>query len=206
MNLRKHFVVAVCALAFGFPAGVSSSAYAAAQAVGQVSAKTPAIVFIIRHAEKPFGEKDPNLTPEGFKRANALSYLFLPVPGSTAVPRLPKPDFLFAPEASKHSNRPIETITPLSQALHLKINHDYVDVETAAVAKEVLGGKYAGKVVFICWHHGEIPHLAKAFGVDEAPKRWDDTVFDQIWKITWADGHAQMTTLPQELLKGDSTK
>ena len=76
----------------------------------------------------------------------------------------------FASEAAKHSNRPIETITPLSQALHLRINHDYEDRETAKVADAVMSGKYAGKVVLICWHHGEIPHLAKAFGVEDAPE------------------------------------
>lgn len=41
--------------------------------------------------------------------------------------RFPTPDFLFATEQSENSNRPVETITPLAQALNLKINHDFKD-------------------------------------------------------------------------------
>jgi len=177
-----------------------------AVAASDLQSKAPAIVFIIRHAEKPIEDKDPNLTPQGFQRARALPSLFLQQKGSTALPRLPRPAVLFATAPSKHSNRPIETITPLSQALNLHINNSYEDRETTAVANEILSGKYAGKVVLIAWHHGEIPHLAKAFGVETAPKKWDDTVFDQIWMLEWVDGKVQFSTLPEKLLPGDSAK
>jgi len=167
--------------------------------------KTPVVIYIFRHAEKPVGEgKDPNLTPQGFQRARAIPSLFVMAPGATQPARFPRPDYLFATETSKNSNRPIETIAPLAQALHLKINHDFADTETGPLARELLGGKYAGKVVVIAWHHGEIPHLAQALGVTNAPKKWDPDVFDQIWQIRWVDGQAQLTILPQRLLPGDS--
>jgi hypothetical protein len=165
----------------------------------------PAMVFIIRHAEKPMG-KDQNLSPIGFRRAQLLPSLFLPQPGSTKHPRLPRPDALFATAPSKGSVRPIETITPLAQALHLRINEDFSDDDAYPLAKQVLSGKYAGKVVLIAWHHGEIPHLAEAFGVHGAPHHWDETVFDQIWMLEWVDGQIQFTTIPEELLPGDSTQ
>ena len=172
----------------------------------EASSKYPAVVFIIRHAEKPLGdEKLSDLAPMGFKRAQALPSLFLQQPGSSKLPRLPRPNFIFATDTSKHSNRPIETVTPLSQALRLPIDHDYADAEVTAVANEVLGGKYAGKVVLICWHHGEIPRLAQAFGITDAPKKWDEAVFDKIRMIEWVDGKAQFSVLPQNLLPGDST-
>ena len=171
-----------------------------------LASRAPAVVFIIRHAEKPEGDKLPDLNPQGFKRAAALPALFLPQPGSKALPRLPRPNFLFASDPTKHSNRPVETIAPLSQALHLRVNHDFADRETTPLANEVLSGKYAGKVVLICWHHGEIPHLAEAFGITDAPKHWSEDVYDQIWMIEWVDGKAQMTTLPELLLPGDATK
>ena len=139
----------------------------------------------------------------GFERARLLPTLFLATSGSTAQPRLPRPDALFATDTSKNSNRPIETVTPLSQALHLRLNHDYADIETGPLAKEILSGKYAGKVVLICWHHGEIPHLAQAFGVTTAPSKWDPDIFNQIWKIEWVGGKAQMTVLPEHLLPDD---
>jgi len=203
--LRTHLVL-LCALALASSPAIAQAPAAQDSASSGLQARAPAIVFIIRHAEKPMDTKNGDLSPQGFKRAAALPYLFLPLPGSSAPPRLPKPDALFASDASGSSNRPFETIIPLGQTLHIKINHDFQERETAAIAKFVLSGKYAGKIVLIAWHHGEIPHLAKAFGVEDAPKLWDDTVFDRIWKIQWVEGRAQMTTLPQALLKGDSTQ
>jgi len=200
------FRVALAALALSLFPGCLPAQAAAAQAstTSDLQSKAPAIVFIIRHAEKPIEDKDPNLTAQGFQRARTLPALFLPQPGAKTLPRLPRPAALFATAPSKHSNRPIETITPLSQALNLRINSSYEDRETTSVAKEVLSGRYAGKVVLICWHHGEIPDMAKAFGVEDAPKKWDDTVFDRIWMIEWIDGKPQFSTLPEKLLPGDA--
>jgi hypothetical protein len=165
---------------------------------GDIASKAPAVILLMRHAEKPLTDsKDPNLSPEGFKRAQALPKLFLD--GT-----LPKPDFLFATAPSKHSNRPEETIAPLAQTLNLKINNDYEDIEADPLAKKILGGKYAGKVVVIAWHHGEIPNVARALGVTDAPKKWDSDVFDQIWKIQYVDGKAVMTVLHEHLMPGDS--
>jgi hypothetical protein len=162
------------------------------------ASKAPAVIFLMRHAEKPLTEdKDPNLSPQGFKRAQALPSLFLN--GTLA-----RPGAIFATAPSKHSNRPIETVTPLAQALHLRINNDYEDIEASPLAKHVLGGKYAGKVVVIAWHHGEIPNVARALGVTDAPKKWDADIFDQIWKIQYVDGKAEMTVIHEHLLPGDS--
>jgi len=199
-------ILAVCSvLVFPATQRVTLAAQQPAPA-GDLQSKAPAMVFIIRHAEKPMDDKDPNLAPQGYKRASALPALFLPTPGSSNLPRFPRPNVLFASDPSKHSNRPIETITPLAAALHQTIHHDYTDLEFSALANHVLSGKYAGKVVLICWHHGEIPHLAKALGATDAPKKWDDTVFDQIWMLEWIDGKVQFSTLPEHLLLGDSGK
>jgi len=160
--------------------------------------QTPAVVLLMRHAEKPLGdEKLSDLAPQGFKRAQALPTLFLS-PSSL----FPRPDALFATDTSKHSNRPIETITPLAQALHLPINHDYADRETTPLANKLLSGQYAGKVVVVCWHHGELPHLAQALGIENPPK-WEDTTFDRVWEIHWQNGKATLTITPEHLLPGD---
>jgi hypothetical protein len=105
---------------------------------------------------------------------------------------------------AKHSNRPLETIAPTAQALDEKINHDYVDIETGPVAKKIMSGKYAGKVVLVCWHHGEIPHLAEAFGVTNVPRHWDPNVYDQVWEIRWVNGQAQLSIVQEHLLPGDA--
>lgn len=202
---RRAFFGSVLSLAVVTAVGSTPGARQPAASVNDPS-KAPAMVFIIRHAEKPQDEKDPNLTPQGFKRAQALPSLFLQQPGAKNLPRLPRPAALFASAPSKHSNRPIETITPLAQALKLRINDAYEDRETTPIANEILSGKYAGKVVLISWHHGEIPHLAKALGAADAPKKWDDTVFDQIWMLEWVDGQPQFSTIPERLLPGDAVK
>jgi len=169
-----------------------------------VGATAPKVIYIMRHAEKPLAEgKNPDLAMEGFKRAQALPYLFVAMPGRTVLPPLLRPDFIFASAPSKNSNRPIETVTPLAKLLHERIDADYQEIEAGPLAKQVLGGKYAGKVVLICWHHGEIPHVAQALGVHGAPKKWDPDVFDQIWKIEYVDGQAQMSIVQEHLLPGD---
>ncbi len=190
--LRLPLLFAIALLAFGFQS-----------AGAQEADKSPAVVYILRHAEKPAPEENsPDLTAIGFKRAEALPSLFVQMPGAPA-PRLPKPDAIFATARSKSSNRPVETVTPLAQFLKLPIRHDFDEHATGPLAAEVLGGKYAGKVVLLCWHHGQIPALAAALGVTDAPAAWEAQVFNQVWKITYSAGQAKLTILSEGLLPGD---
>jgi phosphohistidine phosphatase SixA len=161
----------------------------------------PKIVMIIRHAEKPkdAGKEDPNLSKRGYDRAHALAKI---------IPKhFPKPDFLIATKPSKSSDRPAETITPLAKALHEEIEAPFKDDEFEQLAHAVLTDrKYAGKTVLIAWHHGTIPKLAKALGVKDAPDKWNPTVFDRVWEITYDHKAATWKDLPQHALPGDSEK
>ena len=158
------------------------------------SSTGPRIVMIIRHGEKPeksdTGEKDPNLSKRGFERAEALAKV---------IPEhFPHPDFLIATKRSKGSNRPVETITPLSKTLHEPIASPVKDDAFAEVAHAVLTDpKYSGKVVLIAWHHGKIPELAKALGAKEAPDKWNSTAFDRVWEIDYEKGVASWKDLPE---------
>jgi hypothetical protein len=99
----------------------------------------------------------------------------------------------------------VETITPLAKALGLKINNTFANEEYAELARHVLGKpEYAGKTLLICWHHGNIPALAHALGVENAPSPWPETQFDRVWRITFPNGVSALTNLPQRLLSGDS--
>src|ERR1700686_1116739 len=83
----------------------------------------PSTILIIRHGEKPGDPATdnpadgPGLSTRGYERAAA--------PAPYVIATFGTPAFLFATQASKHSNRPVETITPLSQALKLQINSNY---------------------------------------------------------------------------------
>jgi len=190
-------------------------------------------VTIIRHGEKlgdSSSDKDggPNLSIRGSARAAALPQLFAPaqppygcilsigkdqnfagdyasVPSQGTAPRFSTPDFLFATQASKSSNRPVETITPLSAALNLTYDDKHADDDYAKVASNILtDSKYAGKVVLVCWHHGNIPNLATALGVS-GPPAWPGSVFDRVWVISYANGTASLANDAQMLLYGDSS-
>ena len=119
-----------------------------------MSANTgPTQVLIIRHGEKVGDPKKDDdggrhLSVRGSARAAALPSLFIaalpqlscalhhragefigsyrqiPLKGSAS--RFPTPNFIFATARSKHSKRPLETVTPLAVALNLPINDGYV--------------------------------------------------------------------------------
>ena len=168
---------------------------------GFAGAQPPATIYLIRHAEK-LTDKRPDLAQQGFLRAALIPNLFLPPAGSSRA-ALPKPDFLFATARSKNSNRPFETVMPLSSALNEPIMNEIEDDNFGDLAKLLLSGKYAGKVVLVAWHHGKIPDLAAALGA-AAPYKWPDTQFDRIWRIDYVGGKATVTDLPMGLIAGDS--
>jgi hypothetical protein len=165
--------------------------------LGTASAQPPATIYLIRHAEKPT-DKRPDLNPQGFLRAALIPNLFT-APGA----KLAKPDFLFATARSKNSNRPYETIMPLSAALNEPISNEILDEDFPNLAKLLLSGQFAGKIVLVSWHHGKIPDLTTALGAIP-PYKWPDTQFDRIWRIDYKDGKATLTDLPMQLLPGDS--
>jgi hypothetical protein len=157
----------------------------------------PRMVLIIWHAEKPDTAGDPNLSPRGFERADALAHV---IPDHFV-----KPNFLIATKKSKGSDRPIETLTPLSKAIDEPIQSKFADEEFSEVAHDVLTNpKYRGKVVLIAWHHSKIPELANALGATDAPKEWNSKVFDRVWELTFSGDGVQLTNLPQKALPGDS--
>ena len=175
----------------------------AAAAVWAQAPEPPATILLIRHAEKPPAEAaSMDLTPVGFARARALPQLFGGV-GAEAPHNLPRPDVLFATHVSRKSNRPVETVTPLSEALKLPIHADVDDKDYATLAAELLSGRYAGKVVLVAWHHGTLPDFVKALG-GVPPYTWPDTQFDRVWRIDYRGGKVVVTDLPQGLMPEDS--
>ena len=197
-------------------------------------ASGPTVIYVIRHGEKlgdPSNDSEggKHLSMRGSARAAVLPSLFVAATPqlsceltsakdgydahyvaqsvSGSAPRFLAPDFLFATKKSAHSNRPIETITPLAAALQLPISpgHEFPDAKHGDIAKPILNdATYAGKVVLICWHHGTIPDLAAKLGVKQQLS-WKGKVFDRVWQIAYNTNPPTFTDQPQQLLFGDAT-
>lgn len=168
--------------------------------------KSPPLLLLIRHAEKPADETSVDLSPAGVKRAEALPGLFAKSAGRPEA--LPTPDCIVAAKDSKHSHRCTETVAPLAKKFGLKVDAKIANDDFAQLAVELLGNpKYAGKTVLVCWHHGNLPALAKKLGAKDAPEHWKGVVFDRVWRITFvASGEARLDDLSQRLLPDDAKK
>ena len=127
---------------------------------------------------------------------------------ATLIPvRFPNPTFLFAAAPSKNSNRPVETLTPLAAATGLTLNESVADQDYEVLAQDLLTKpKYDSKLVIVCWHHGHIPDLAMALGVQAAEitavpgmigLHWDPSVFDRFWSIEFTGNTLSFTTSRQ---------
>jgi phosphohistidine phosphatase SixA len=143
----------------------------------------------MRHAEKPDDTHDPDLTAEGRARAQSLASY---IPATFG-----KPDFLFASSPSKHSRRPVETIQPLAAACGLSVDESYADQDYGALAHDLRkNATYDGRVVVVCWHHGNIPNMLHALNVADGgyPDPWNRDVFDLILRVELDDAAAPKVT------------
>lgn len=164
----------------------------------------PGQVLIIRHGEK-INDDDPHLSPRGKQRAQKLVRFFQKDESVTEYGP-PVAIYAAAPKRQGGSLRSIETVTPLAEAMRLKVIEDYTADDFKKLAKEILEERaYDGKTVLVSWAHDEIPKVAKYLGVHPKPDDWEKGAFDRVWKITFRkDGEAKLKDLPQDLLPGDS--
>ena len=169
---------------------------------GSPAVAGPAQVIIIRHAEKL--ESGHDLSPKGRQRAAALVPYFQETPEVTEY-KTPVAIYAQKRTEANPSKRPVETVKGLAKAPKLNLI-EYAYEDSATMVKEInTKPEYAGKMVLICWSHGSIPDLAKAFGVKDPP-HWRDEVFDRVWIITFENGKATLKDLAQQLMFGDSKK
>jgi broad specificity phosphatase PhoE len=143
----------------------------------------PQRILVMRHADKPDVETDPNLSPAGQERADKL---VANIPATFGAP-----DFIFASAVSRHSARPFETVAPLSRTIGVPIDATIADQDYEFLASDLLSNDhYAAKRVLVCWHHGNISALAEALGSLSAdvPARWLDNVFNLILKLDYGPG------------------
>ena len=144
-------------------------------AVAQDGPKNAA-VLIIRHAED--ADSGHGVSPRGEERAEAYKNYFLNL--NVDSKRL-EPTVILAANDSKKSHRPRLTVEPFAKAAKLPIDTRFGNNQSAELAAD-LRAKQQGKVILICWRHGNIPALLRALGAK--PKsflpngKWPDPVYD----------------------------
>jgi broad specificity phosphatase PhoE len=165
-----------------------------------------ATVLIIRHAEDPGGGH--GLSPRGEQRAEAYKNYFL----NFAVDSKPrKPEAVLVAADSKQSHRPRLTVEPFANAAKLPIDSRFGNKQPTDLAAE-LRANHQGKVILICWHHGQIPALLRALGA--APEtllpngKWPKTVYDWVIMASFDENGRLIPEstrrIPEHLLQGDS--
>ena len=114
--------------------------------------------------------------------------------------------------------RPIQTVTPLANALNLPVIASFLRDDTNDLVAAVQYNRaYDGKMVLICWEHNAIPDivsaLARATGTSSdvaasLPTGWDGSAFDRTWILNLSsDGKiVSFQDIPQHLMPGDSDK
>jgi phosphohistidine phosphatase SixA len=163
------------------------------------SPSTPAQIILIRHGEEPADPANPHLSPAGRERAAKLVAFLTSDPAMT---KFGSPVAIFATATTKDDNgqRTQETVAPLAKALKLKVQTRFHGKDYAELAKLILANPaYSGKTVVICWNHEEIPQLAAMLGVNPAPPKWKGSVYDRVYLITYRDGKATLTEVPERL-------
>jgi hypothetical protein len=164
------------------------------------------IILIIRHAENP--ANGHGLSPRGEERAKAYANYFQNF--SVDSKRL-EPNAVLVAADSKHSHRPRLTVTPFAKAANLPIDNRFANKQPADLAAE-LRANYQGKIILVCWHHGQIPAVLRALGADPATLlssgKWPRDVYDWVIMISFDEnGHVipeRTKRITEHLLQGDS--
>jgi hypothetical protein len=146
------------------------------------------VILIIRHAENP--ADGHGLSPRGEERAKAyVNYFQNFIVDSKRL----EPNAVVVAADSKQSHRPRLTVEPFAKAANLPIDNRFANKQPADLAAE-LRANYHGKVILVCWHHGQIPALLRALGADPVTllpnSKWPKDVYDWVIMVSFDEnGH-----------------
>ena len=164
------------------------------------------VILIIRHAENP--ADGHGLSPRG--EARAKSYVNYWQNFTVDSKRL-EPTAVVVAADSKQSHRPRLTVEPFAKAAHLTIDDRFANKQPADLAAG-LRANYEGKVVLVCWHHGQIPAVLRALGAGPETLlpngKWPKTVYDWVIMLAFDDNGRVISKstrrISEHLLEGDS--
>lgn len=129
------------------------------------------IIYIVRHAEKNTSDvnnKDPDLSPEGKDRAEALNN-FLAKEKVSAI-------------YSTKYKRTSQTAAPLAQRNNIPIKT--YDADNPAGIAQLVKRDFQNRKVLIVGHSNTILELVKAFGQTPPVKKLNDDDYDLLFTIT----------------------
>jgi hypothetical protein len=183
------------------------------------SGPLPKEIILIRHGEKP--KTGGNLNSTGYTHANCWADFFI----NNRPTSIDQPQVLYAmkqKDKKNSSNRPYETIYPLSQKLNLNINNNYFRDDEVLLIKDILSSKNINKTVLVCWEHDAIPNIfnelvkqvynknsckagVKSWGINPTNNKNEGGDFSTIWKVTFDNDIINLETYPGCDVKNDGT-
>jgi hypothetical protein len=102
-------------------------------------------------------------------------------------------------------------VEPFAKAAKLPIDSHFDNKQPTDLAAE-LRANHQGKVLLICWHHGQIPALLRALGA--APEsllpngKWPKAVYDWVIMVSYDENGRLIPEstrrISEHLLPGDS--
>ena len=168
-------------------------------------------IIVIRHAQKPThrpkrigiredGKADPeSLTVRGWQHAGALAAVFAGPGSGVADALVARPDVIFAAGAGKrtervgdkevvigsHSRRPLQTVTPLAEALKLTPVTIHMKGEEQALVDDAIS---CSGTVLICWQHQNIAAIGNLIVGNNTtvPQSWPEDRYDLIYVFSRA--------------------
>lgn len=133
-------------------------------------AAEPAIVYVVRHAEKTGNDGDPDLTPRGHARAAAIAAILR----KAGISRV----------YTTKTARTRQTAAPAAKALGLPVR-EYDARQPAPMVAEVKAG---GGHTLVVGHSNTVPQLVSLFGGAPGADIGDDE-YDRLYQlIVGADG------------------
>jgi phosphohistidine phosphatase SixA len=149
----------------------------------------PARIILIRHAEKPANDEEPNLSATGRERARRL----VDWVRQDSLWGTNRPVALYAARPKKwdSSVRSRETLEPLAEHLRLEIQMPYIAIDYHKLAAQLLQDRrLTNQTVLVCWVNDYLPVLASALGVKPEPPNWKSKDFNSVYVITYTNGVA----------------
>jgi broad specificity phosphatase PhoE len=127
-------------------------------------------IYLVRHAEKVTSDAanaDPDLSPLGYQRAEALKKRLASVRISAAF--------------TTPYQRSRLTLAPLASAKGIKLQ-PYKAHEYASLVKEIVG-HYRGKTVLVVGHSNTVLEIMEAFGVERPVPSLSDQDYDYLFRV-----------------------